>query len=112
MTTKELILKYWKSWQSPPNWEETRQLMTDDFQFDAGVFSTNSADELITMMKNGNPWVEIVLLDAIFEQEKGALIYEGVDSITKNKFRVSEIITIRDGKILSCIANITQLNIE
>ena len=44
METKELILKFWRSWQTPADWDEMRSYMADDFKFDAGVFAAGSAD--------------------------------------------------------------------
>ncbi len=109
MSTEEIILGYWKSWQDHENWEETRSYMKDDFQFDAGLFKASSADELVAMMKMGNPWKDIVLLDKAISENKGALIYEGVDTVTNAKIRIAEVITVKDGKVASGIANITQL---
>ena len=109
MTTKELILAYWQSWQSHENWEETRALMHDDFHFDAGGFVSRNADELIGMMQSGNPWKDIRLIDCIVEGEKGALFYEGTDSMTGARIRIAELITVRDGKVIRCIANIVTL---
>ena len=106
MTTKEIIMNYWNSWQSHSNWGETRKLMKDDFKFDAGVFKTDTADQLIEMMKNGNPWKDVELLDFVVNGNKGALIYEGIDSITNSKIRIAEIITVEGHKVASCIANI------
>lgn len=109
METVELIMVYWRSWQSHSNWETTRKLMADDFKLDAGIFKTENADQLIEMMKMGNPWKDIELLDFIVEGNKGAIIYEGTDSVTEARIRVSEIVTIKDNKVASAITNITQL---
>lgn len=109
MDTEEIILTYWKSWQNHSNWEETRKLMKDDFKFDAGFFKTNSADQLVEMMKNGNPWKEIKLLDKIITGNKGVLFYEGIDSVTNTKVRIAEIMEVETDKVASCVASISQL---
>lgn len=110
MQTEKIIMGYWKSWQSHSNWSETRNFLADDFKFDAGTFSTNNADELVEMMKKGNPWKDIKLLDSVITENKGALLYEGTDSVTNTKFRVTEIITVKEDKVISCFANITQIS--
>ncbi|MEZ4688533.1 MAG: nuclear transport factor 2 family protein [Bacteroidia bacterium] len=112
MNTEALILNYWKSWQSHSNWEETRALMKDDFYFDAGFFKTESADQLIEMMKNGNPWQDVQLLDIVTHDDKGALFYEGIDTVTQSRVRIAEIITVEAGKVASCVATISQMTQE
>ncbi len=102
-------MNYWQSWQDHSDWDRTRKYMRDDFKFDAGAFQTDTADQLIEMMKNGNPWKEIMLLDMVVNHNKGALFYEGIDSVNDAKFRIAEIITVEEDKVASCIATITQL---
>lgn len=84
-------------------------LMKDDFTFDAGFFKTETADQLIELMKKGNPWKEIELIDIITVGNKGTLFYEGIDSVTKAKIRIAEIITVDGDKVASCVACISQL---
>jgi hypothetical protein len=64
------------------------------------------------MMKNGNPWKEIQLLDIVTRDNKGALFYEGRDSVTNSKIRIAEIISIESGKVASCITSISKLTQE
>lgn len=107
MEPKELILKYWKSWQNHGNWEETRSLMKDNMVFDTGIFKTDSADQLIQLMQKGDPWQAIKLLDLVIEGNKGTLIYEGINSVNQSKIRIAEILTVEDGKIANCLASIS-----
>ena len=109
MNTKEIILEYWKSWQGHSNWHVTRQMMADDFLFDAGIFKTTSADALIDMMKKGNPWKDIELLDMVVYGSKGALIYEGTDAVTGSRIRIAEILTVANSQLVRGIASISQL---
>lgn len=110
MNTEEIILAYWKSWQGHDNWERTRSYMCDDVHFDAGAFQTQTADQLIALMKRGNPWKDIQLLDTVMgEENKGALIYEGTDSVSGTRMRIAEIITVCDEKIARCITTIAAL---
>lgn len=109
MNTEEIVLAYWKSWHNHNNWETTRSLMQDDFKMDAGFFKTDNADQLIEMMKMGNPWKDITLIDILTSGEKTSLTYEGVDSVTGNKIRISEVISVRDGKVASCLSTISTI---
>lgn len=102
-------MTYWKSWQGYSEWEKTRALMKDDFKLDAGLFQTETADQLIDMMRQGNPWKEIQLLDSVFSENKGVLLYEGIDSVTNSKIRIAEVITVKDGKVATCISSISTL---
>ncbi|GAA4271807.1 hypothetical protein U6A24_14550 [Aquimarina gracilis] len=110
MSIEEIIMSYWKSWQSHSDWDVTRRYMKDYFKLDAGIFKTESADQLIEMMKKGNPWKEINLLDFVVTNNKGALVYEGIDSVTNVKTRISKIITVVDNKVASCITTIAPLS--
>ncbi len=109
MSTQDVILKFWKSWQSHSDWDKVKECIVEDFYFDTGVFHTSSANELIEAMKKGNPWENTILLNSVFEKNKGALVYEGVDSITKEKIRISEILEVKKGKVASCISSISFL---
>lgn len=109
MSVEQIIMNYWKSWHSHSNWDETRKYMHDDFRFDAGGFKTDSADELIGMMKSGNPWKDIRLLDFVVSENKGALVYEGTESVTDATFRIAEILTVTGDKVSACLTTIAQL---
>lgn len=83
--------------------------MADDFQFDAGSFKTQSADELIEMMKKGNPWKNIELVHSVFHDNSGSLFYEGTDSVSGERFRIAEFLVTRQRKVSSCMACIVKL---
>jgi hypothetical protein len=74
MNTNNTIMNYWKSWHNNSNWEETRSYKSDDFKIDAGVIKTDSADQLIEVMKKGNPWKDILLLEFLVADSKGILL--------------------------------------
>jgi len=109
MKAEDVIMTYWKSWQNHADWENTRKWMVDDFGFDAGAFTTDTADQLVAMMKQGNPWTDIVLLECMFEADRGVLLYEGTDSVTGKRFRISEWLTVEGDKVSSCRAAIAEL---
>ena len=79
MDTEDLVMKFWKSWQSPANWEEMRSYMADDYNFDAGMFHAHSADQSVMIAQGGNAWKDIELLDIICAGDKAAIIYQGTD---------------------------------
>ena len=109
MSTQELVLKFWNSWQHPADWQEMRSCLADNYQFDAGVFKCSSADQAVSIAQQGNPWQEVKLLDLICTQDQAALIYQGTDTVSGAKFRVSEFLKIAEGKITQGYGNVTQL---
>jgi len=110
MDTEELVMKFWKSWQSPADWEEMRSYMTDEYDFDAGMFHAHNADQSILIAQSGNPWKDIVLLDMICQPNKAAIIYQGTDAETGTRYRVSEFLKIKDGKIQGGYGNVAVLS--
>ena len=108
MDTETLLLTYWKAWQSHKDWKCTRALMQDDFYFDAGSFQTHSADALIELMKKGNPWREIVLLEMLVDGNQGAMVYEGIDSKSGKKMRIAEVLKVKENKVSTCISSISE----
>lgn len=99
MNNEELVLKFWNSWQTPANWEEMRGYLSNDYTFDAGMFYANSPEESVTIAQAGNPWKDVELLDIVCNDNKAALIYQGTDYQTGIRYRVSEFLTIKYGKI-------------
>lgn len=108
MNSEEIVMKYWTSWQSHSDWSTMRSLMTDDFKFDAGFFKTESAEQIIDIMKKGHPWKDIVMLAQNIQKDKAFLIYEGMDSVTSKKYRVAEYLILRDKKVAECLTTISE----
>ncbi len=108
--TKELILKYWRSWQQPSDFDEMRACLADDAKIDGGMFSLDSADAFRTMVEaNNSPWRDVKMLDSVFTENTGAIFYEGIEVKTNIRMRVAEHCVVKDGKISKAIAVITQL---
>ncbi|MDN5204849.1 nuclear transport factor 2 family protein [Fulvivirgaceae bacterium BMA10] len=101
---KELVLKYFYSWQKG-DFEALRASLQDDVEFDMNGNKITGADPFVEMCKNGIKWVKVDLLDSIFHHDKAALIYDGITEKGGN-VRVAEVITIENDKIRSAIAAI------
>jgi len=109
MTNKDLVLKFWNSWQQPADWEEMRSCLADNYQFDAGMFHCKNAEEAVGIAQMGNPWKEVKLLDIVCTEDQAAIIYQGTDTVSGAKFRVSEFLKIAQGKIVGGYGNVAQL---
>lgn len=109
-STERLVLKYFHSWQEPPDYEALRETLASDVEFDAGGQVLKGADRLTAMVRETeSPWEQVTLLASIFEDEAAALFYEGVDSRSKIKTRVAEHLAIRNGRIGRILAAICPL---
>ena len=110
MSSKELVLKYFHSWQQPADFEEMKSCLSEDFTIDGGFFKFDSIDDFSGFLEeNPTPWKDVTLLSSAFYDDKSFLLYEGVNTATEQKMRVSEHIRIRDGKIKDVQSVITQL---
>ena len=109
METKQLVLKYWNSWQGDPDWESFRECLDENCKVNMGVFEANNAEMLLTITKSGNPWKDVEMLELICDENKAALIYQGTDTTSGQKFRVSEFITLDNHKIQQVIGSIAML---
>lgn len=109
--TRGLVLKYFHSWQRPPDYNKLRACLADNLEFDGGMFKGKGGDAFREMIEQTeSPWENVTLLDSVFTDEKAALIYEGVDTTTKIKTRVAEVVTVQGDKITRIYAVITPLN--
>ena len=93
----EIVLTYFQAWQNK-EWEIMRSCLSKDFKIDAGQIQFKSVDTFIEFCKNGPSWSQIKLLDALFLDNKAALLYEGVTPAGE-KIRVGEFLEIENNKI-------------
>jgi hypothetical protein len=98
-TAHTIILTYFQAWQKK-DWGQMRDLLAQDFKLDGGQIQFKDRDTFIAFCKNGPSWRDIKLLDALFLETKGALLYEGITP-TGEKIRVGEFIEIDGTKIIS-----------
>ncbi len=100
MTSKELVLKYFHSWQQPADFQELASCLSENFVINAGFFQFNNRPDFIQFLEaNPTPWKEVILLSSFFEESFAAILYEGVNTATNQKMRVSEHIQLENGKI-------------
>ena len=97
--TKDLVLNYFEAWQAR-DWKRMRPFLSPKFTIDGGKIQFHSVDAFISFCQNGPSWSQIVLLDALFQDNKAALLYEGITP-TGEKIRVGEFFIIEEGKIIS-----------
>lgn len=96
---KDKIQRYFNAWSSQ-RFSDMRDCLADEIMFDmGGSQSTISAENFIKMSSDGPSWKDIRLLDAVYEGDKAALLYEGVNAATGQRLRVGEFIQCSDGKI-------------
>jgi hypothetical protein len=99
MSTKELVLKYFYSWQKK-DWEEMRSCLSDSLEFAPGT-PFKSPDDFVNFCKTqGSPWRNVTLIGGVFTEEQASLFYEGIITATEKKIQVGELITVSDGKIV------------
>ncbi len=99
-THQDIILAYWKSWQDA-DWDSLRAYLADEVIFGNHVMP---AEAFVDICKAGNPWRNVQLLAASFDDKGGAILYEGEDTITGKVIRVGEFITLENGKVKTSIA--------
>jgi|GEM_PF-2537232 len=98
---KQLILKYWNSWQAA-DWTTLRSSLADQLDFAGNIMDS---DDFVGMCQQGSPWRDVVMLSSFFTEEGGALLYEGVDTSNGQTIRVGEFIQVRGGQIIKSIAS-------
>ena len=106
--TQQQIMRYWRSWQAPTDFEETRRCLADDVAFDGGAMRVDGGDAVIAMMSaNPVPWTDVQLVSEVYGDDAGAIVYEGTVSTSGVRMRVAELMTLRDGLITSVVATMT-----
>lgn len=111
MTTEELTLKYFHSWQVPTDLDELASCLSTDFRIDAGFFAFQDRERFIQFLEvNSTPWKDVTLLHSFYGEDYAAILYEGVNTTTLQKFRVSEHILLRAGLITEVKTVIAALN--
>ncbi len=105
--TKELVLRYWRSWQDPSDFAAFRSCLADEVVFDSGTHTLSGADVLTAAVETTeSPWKSVKMLASMFGAEEAAILYEGVDKRSGIKTRVAEQLTVRDGLITRIITAI------
>jgi len=102
---KNLIITYFQSWQTQ-DWDKMRACLNKKFHIDAGQLQFKSVDVFIEFCKNGPSWSQIRLLEALFLENKAALLYEGITP-TKEKVRIAEFFDVTNNEIIKSQMTIT-----
>lgn len=102
MKTQQLVIKYFQSWQEPSNFEEMEECLSPDMKINSGFFAFEDRNTFMSFLEqNSTPWREIELKSTFFSDNFATILYEGINSETNQKMRVSEHLTIEHGKISS-----------
>jgi len=76
--SKDLVLRYFNSWQEPADYEEFRSCISDNLIFDSNLAKIEDGDVLTEFVRsNESPWEDVKLLGSLFLDSKAALFYEG-----------------------------------
>ena len=105
MNSRELVLKYFHSWQEPADFDEMRSYLDDHVIFDGGEMMKITGGDAFQQMISASPdpWSEVILLKSYFGDTEAVLFYHGKTS-QGNVARVAEYITIAQGKISNIVA--------
>lgn len=104
-STKELVLSYFQSWQKQ-NWTQMQDCLTSDFILDSGMLQFKNREDFIEFCKEGPRWSQVHLIQSLFQEGQAAILYEG-SSLDGHKLKVSEFLTIENGKIRKSLAVIS-----
>ena len=111
MNTKELVLKYFNSWQQPADFNAMASCLSEHLKVNSGFFKFDSRENFIHFLKaNPAPWKGVKLLSSFFHEEDASILYEGINTGMNRKMRVSEHISISEGKIIDIQTVIAQLD--
>lgn len=109
-TTRAVILRYFNAWQEPADLDDMRACLDDAVISDLGFTQINGAEQRVGMIgQTGTPWKKVTLLESIFSDNAGALVYEGVAVVDEKKTRVGEHVTVKNGRITGITASICAL---
>lgn len=110
MTSDELILAYWRSWQTPTDFDEMESYLADDVVFNAGVGELTGKGALRKMIEeNPEPWRDVTMVDSQFWADGGVIVYEGTGTESGVRNRIAELLRIDSDKIQRVTANFAQL---
>jgi hypothetical protein len=106
--TRQVVFKYFHSWQKPSDYRAFRDALADDVVFDAGGDARITGADALTANVRATeaPWTTVTLLASMFQGDQAALFYEGVDERTEHRTRVAEHLKIHHGRITHILATI------
>lgn len=106
--TKEIVHQYWNSWQNK-DLESLEKVCDKHMICHAGFFTFNNLEELKNEVVKGPAWKNVTMIDEVYTENKAGIIYEGINSLNEKTMRVSEIITLKNEKIIKVHSTICQL---
>ncbi|NAS29910.1 hypothetical protein GTQ40_02900 [Flavobacteriaceae bacterium R38] len=111
MNNQSLVLRYFQSWQEPVDFEKMYDCLYIHVKIDAGIFQFNNRDDFMQFITtNSVPWKDVVLISSIYNDTQAAILYEGINTATNQKMRVSEHIKVENNKITHIESVITGID--
>lgn len=107
MNSKEISLKYWEGAQFG-NLDQMGSAPAEDVQYDSGFFKLSGKESLLEAGKRGSLWKKVDILEGIYTDKKGIIVYEGIEESTGNKTRVTEVLSIENNKIFNILSTVAQ----
>lgn len=111
-STEDLVLRYWGSWHEgdAPDWDTFRDCLADTVDLEHGPVP---ADDFVAMVAaGGDPWTGVTMIESVFTDDKAALMYEGTNTATGEVIRVSEVLTVADGRIAKLRAHVPGVSFD
>jgi|GEM_PF-4209534 len=101
METKELIRKYFNSWQPPINLEELGSCIAEDFSLDSGNLKFDTKNAFLEFLRiNLTDWTNIELISEVYSDNIGCLLYKAYVPDQRAHVRIGEHIQVRNGLII------------
>ena len=109
-TSEELILAYWRSWQTPTDFDEMESYLADDVVFNAGAGEMKGKGALRALIEeNPEPWTGVTMIESQFWSDGGVIIYEGTGTESGTRNRIAELLRVDGDEIVQVTANFAQL---
>jgi hypothetical protein len=88
-----LVQTYFESWQRA-DWRAYRDVFASRIHVDAGFGVFEDPDAFTEVSMNGHPFTHVELVDVFAHPMGATIVYTAIDSVTKDRVRVSELIAV------------------
>lgn len=107
MNTKEISHKYWEGAQYG-NLDQMGSALAEDVKYDSGFYKLSGRESLLEAGKRGSLWKKVDILEEVYTENRGVIVYEGIEESSGNKTRVTEVLSIENNKISNIISTVAQ----
>ncbi len=106
--TRAIIMDWVHAWKNR-DFERMRETVDDKVSLDSGRGRLNGVNELIDFCDNGPSWVKVEIIEEMYEQDRGAIMYEALTT-DGQRVRAVEFIDLYFGKVKSIRVAVSKLN--